>query len=237
MIEKISSIKGRAIATRVDRFNATLPILLKVLSQTKEKQYMLQVGNKVVQSKSYQPLQVGQNYYAIMRYSSLGEMMLTSLKAEVKFEKSPLSLEWKEIKELLAQERGEELKQFGLDGMLRAQSKEEFVSFGYFMLGLQKKILSFRFVDDEDKECHIQLKKQKKFLEFFALYPHLGAISGKLYDNQGVILELRVQFESVVEFLRKHIGTLREVGEVRLMLQDKITPLFVPQESLLDLKI
>lgn len=240
MIEKLTKTLKSDIGNkfRVEHFNSTLPILLKVLQKTKPNEYLLEVGKRTLKSKSHKELKVGSEYYAVMRNTSAGHMMLTSLKSLPTLSQTPLLLDLKSFEEVLKKAHTEELKEFGIEGMLKAKSKEEFSAFGFFLMGLQKNILSFMLEDKENQRHYLQIKRGRDCLEFFAFYANFGAIIGKVFKKeQKVHLELQVQFESVAEFLRSYQKDLRGIGEIRIGVVSEIKPLFVMQDALLDLKI
>lgn len=60
-------------------FNAALPILLKVLEKQDKDLFLLQVGNKIIPTKSEQDLKINQPYFATMQRNQLGDIVLKNL--------------------------------------------------------------------------------------------------------------------------------------------------------------
>ncbi|WP_027327481.1 hypothetical protein [Helicobacter pametensis] len=242
MIEQLLGIQKLQTSThqRLSHFNATLPILIEVLKKTKPNHYLLMVGNQVLETKSLKNLQVGERYFALMRHSSVGGLMLSSLKPEPKIPKGVLELSWDEVTRLV-QDHGakRELQEYALDKMALAKTRDEFLAWGFYLLGMQREILSF-WVEHQEKKTFMQIGRKKNGLVFYAMFPHLGEMNGRIYFCQKedeMILELGVSYESVASFLREKQEELVGVGRLILHVRDKIIPLFLPQEQLLDLKI
>lgn len=239
MIDKLLQIqKFNLLSSKnLNHFNATLPILIEVLKKTKTNHYLLMVGNKTLETKSFKALEVGGKYFALMKHLSTGGIMLTSLKAEPKIPKAPLKFDFEELKKnFLDVSRIDQLQEYALDKISQAQNKEDFLSWGFFLLGMQRRILSF-WIDQDSKNTFFQIKAQKREMSFYALFPHLGELNGKLYQNQGITLELCVSYESVASFLKEHQKLLKGIDRLEVCVDQRISPLFLPSEQLLDLKI
>lgn len=239
MIDKLLQIQKFNLPSskKLNHFNATLPILIEVLKKTKTNHYLLMVGNKTLETKSLKTLEVGGKYFALMKPLSTGGIMLTSLKAEPKIPKVPFGFDFEEFKKnFLDISKIDQLQEYALDKISQAQNKEDFLSWGFFLLGIQRKILSF-WIDQDSKKTFCQIKMQKRELVFYALFPHLGELNGRLCQNQGITLELCVGYESVASFLQEHQKLLEGIDRLDIRIDQRISPLFLPSEQLLDLKI
>lgn len=241
MIDKLLQIvhltqKGNV--ERISSFNTTLPILLEVLKKTKHQHYLLKIGHQTLETKSLKELEIGGRYFALMRHLKHGGMMLSSLRSEPQIPKNFLEISFKEFKkELLESSQMQNIQEIALERMIHSPNKEEFLSWGFFLLGLQKGVVSF-WLENEGKKVFLQIKKRKSHIDFYALFPHLGEISGKIFVLLDcLILELEVAYEGVARLLEENRSLLKGIGELRVQVSEKITPLFLPKEQLLDLRI
>ena len=60
-------------------YNASLPILIRVIQKLKGDMYLLQIGAQQMQTKSHKALIVGERYWGEMGRSSLGHITLHNL--------------------------------------------------------------------------------------------------------------------------------------------------------------
>lgn len=236
MIDKLLEIQRLNLASKIGKesvFNSTLPIKLKVLAKKGGMKYLLQVGSRTLETRSLKELEVGGKYFAMMKSGKAGNIILSSLTAEPKLSKTPLSLDFAESKELLSKNTFKEIGEFASEQLAKSNSKEDFMQWAFILSGLQKGVLTLS-IQDEDKEHYTQIKKQKTSLEFYALFSHLGALSGRI--SKGA-LELEVMYPSVAKFLSENLHSLQWGGEVRINVASSIQPLFCMQEQLLNLSI
>lgn len=239
MIEKllqIAQLGQKGEIKRLTHFNTTLPILLEVLKKTKHQHYLLKIGNQILETKSLKELEIGGRYFALMRHLNHGGIMLSLLKKEPEIPKNFLEISLGEFKKERL-EKSQNFQEMAFEKMLHSQNKDEFLSWGFFLLGLQKGIMSFWF-EHEQKRVFLQTKAKKSQIDFYALFPHLGEIEGRIFAlADSLVLELNVAYEGVAQLLEKNQSLLKGVSELRVQVSDKITPLFLPKEQLLDLKI
>lgn len=237
MIEKLIEIQKLSLASKMAKesvFNSTLPLRLKVLAKKEGMKYLLQVGARKLETRSLKELEVGGKYFAMMKSGKAGNIILSSLTPEPKLSKTPLKLDFSESKELLSKNSFKELAEFAYEQLAHSTSKEEFLSWGFVLSGLQKDVLTLH-IQDEDKEQYTQIKKSKNSLEFYALLSHLGSISGVLTSSS---LELCVLYPSVAKFLEENLEGLRWSGEIKITVaHSPILPLYQMQEQLLNLSI
>ncbi|WP_120944583.1 MULTISPECIES: hypothetical protein [Helicobacter] len=221
------------------QFNATLPILLKVLEKKGAQKYLLQLGNQIVETKSQKPLSIGQNYWALMQKSSVGAIQLSKLTPQPKIieqlKDAPLKLEIKDLPSLLGQEDFKGYKDMLVQHFSHATTKQDFLLLGNLLLSLQHQVASF-VIQDRHKQALVQFKKGKQQrLDFYALYPHLGPLQGSiLFHDPGLSLHLGVAYESVQHLLLAHQHTLKGFESVLIATINPIEPLFGFEESLLD---
>ncbi len=65
-------------------YNASLPMLIKVLAKLKGDMYLLQIGAQKIETRSQKQLNVGERYWGEMGRSSLGHIALKNLIAQPK---------------------------------------------------------------------------------------------------------------------------------------------------------
>lgn len=220
-------------------FNATLPILLKVLEKQDKDLFLLQVGNKIIPTKSEQELKINQPYFAIMQRNQLGDIVLKNLVPAPKIldalDDLP-TLEMKKIKEILSAKDNtplKEYKEFLSEKLILAKSSQEFLNTANMLLSLQSQVLSF-VVENERKKAFLQMKAKKQSVDFYALYPNLGEIGGVIYlKEKEKQLFLKTTLQRTKEVLKEAQNTLLGFSSVEIVCE-KTPMLFAFEERLLD---
>ncbi|NHA56140.1 hypothetical protein BGL65_06400 [Helicobacter pylori] len=220
-------------------FNATLPILLKVLEKQDKDLFLLQVGNKIIPTKSEQELKINQPYFAIMQRNQLGDIVLKNLVPAPKIldalDDLP-TLEMKQIKEILSAKDNtplKEYKEFLSEKLVHAKNSQEFLNTANMLLSLQSQVLSF-VVENERKKAFLQVKAKKQSVDFYALYPNLGEIGGVIYlKEKEKQLFLKTSLQRTKEVLKEAQNTLLGFSSVEIVCE-KTPMLFAFEERLLD---
>ncbi|MGL2486538.1 hypothetical protein ACOWNG_05620 [Helicobacter pylori] len=220
-------------------FNATLPILLKVLEKQDKDLFLLQVGNKIIPTRSEQDLKINQPYFAIMQRNQLGDIVLKNLVPAPKIldglDDLP-TLEMKQIKEILSAKDNtplKEYKEFLSEKLIHAKSSQEFLNTANMLLSLQSQVLSF-VVENERKKAFLQMKAKKQSVDFYALYPNLGEIGGVIYlKEKEKQLFLKTTLQRTKEILKEAQNTLLGFYSVEIVCE-KTPMLFAFEERLLD---
>ncbi|GAA8176708.1 hypothetical protein HpDR147_15970 [Helicobacter pylori] len=220
-------------------FNATLPILLKVLEKQDKDLFLLQVGNKIIPTKSEQELKINQPYFAIMQKNQLGDIVLKNLVPAPKIldalDDLP-ALEMKKLKEILSAKDNtplKEYKEFLSEKLVHAKSSQEFLNTANMLLSLQSQVLSF-VVENERKKAFLQVKAKKQSVDFYALYPNLGEIGGVIYlKEKEKQLFLKTTLQRTKEVLKEAQNTLLGFSFVEIVCE-KTPMLFAFEERLLD---
>ncbi|WQR95738.1 hypothetical protein KVC45_04025 [Helicobacter pylori] len=220
-------------------FNATLPILLKVLEKQDKDLFLLQVGNKIIPTKSEQELKINQPYFAIMQRNQLGDIVLKNLVPAPKIldalDYLP-AIEMKKIKEILSAKDNtplKEYKEFLSEKLVHAKSSQEFLNTANMLLSLQSQVLSF-VVENERKKAFLQMKAKKQSVDFYALYPNLGEIGGVIYlKEKEKQLFLKTTLQRTKEVLKEAQNTLLGFSFVEIVCE-KTPMLFAFEERLLD---
>ncbi len=220
-------------------FNATLPILLKVLEKQDKNLFLLQVGNKIIPTKSEQELKINQPYFATMQRNQLGDIVLKNLVPAPKIldalDDLP-ALEMKKIKEILSAKDStplKEYKEFLSEKLVHAKNSQEFLNTANMLLSLQSQVLSF-VVENERKKAFLQMKAKKQSVDFYALYPNLGEIGGVIYlKEKEKQLFLKTTLQRTKEVLKEAQNTLLGFSFVEIVCE-KTPMLFAFEERLLD---
>ncbi|WP_120898910.1 hypothetical protein [Helicobacter pylori] len=220
-------------------FNAALPILLKVLEKQDKDLFLLQVGNKIIPTKSEQDLKINQPYFAIMQRNQLGDIVLKNLVPAPKIldalDDLP-ALEMNKIKEILSAKDNtplKEYKEFLSEKLVHAKNSQEFLNTANMLLSLQSQVLSF-VVENERKKAFLQMKAKKQSVDFYALYPNLGEIGGVIYlKEKEKQLFLKTTLQRTKEVLKEAQNTLLGFSCVEIACE-KTPMLFAFEERLLD---
>ncbi len=220
-------------------FNATLPILLKVLEKQDKDLFLLQVGNKIIPTKSEQELKINQPYFATMQRDRLGDIVLKNLVPAPKIldalDDLP-AIEMKQIKEILSAKDNtplKEYKEFLSEKLVHAKSSQEFLNTANMLLSLQSQVLSF-VVENERKKAFLQMRAKKQSVDFYALYPNLGEIGGVIYlKEKEKQLFLKTTLQRTKEVLKEAQNTLLGFSFVEIVCE-KTPMLFAFEERLLD---
>ncbi len=220
-------------------FNATLPILLKVLEKQDKDLFLLQVGNKIIPTKSEQELKINQPYFATMQRNQLGDIVLKNLVPAPKIldalDDLP-ALEMKKLKEILSTKDNTSLKEYKellSEKLVHAKSSQEFLNTANMLLSLQSQVLSF-VVENERKKAFLQMKAKKQSVDFYALYPNLGEIGGVIYlKEKEKQLFLKTSLQRTKEVLKEAQNTLLGFYFVEIVCE-KTPMLFAFEERLLD---
>ncbi|EMH26002.1 hypothetical protein [Helicobacter pylori] len=220
-------------------FNAALPILLKVLKKQDKDLFLLQVGNKIIPTKSEQELKINQPYFAVMQRNQLGDIVLKNLVPAPKIldalDDLP-ALEMNKLKEILIAKDNtplKEYKEFLSEKLIHAKSSQEFLNTANMLLSLQSQVLSF-VVENERKKAFLQMKAKKQSVDFYALYPNLGEIGGVIYlKEKEKQLFLKTTLQRTKEVLKEAQNTLSGFSFVEIVCE-KTPMLFAFEERLLD---
>ncbi|MCQ2635506.1 hypothetical protein E5E09_03930 [Helicobacter pylori] len=223
----------------VHHFNATLPILLKVLEKQDKDLFLLQVGNRIIPTKSEQELKINQPYFATMQRNQLGDIVLKNLVPAPKILDALNDLpaiEMKQIKEILSAKDNtplKEYKEFLSEKLVHAKNSQEFLNTANMLLSLQSQVLSF-VIENERKKAFLQVKAKKQSVDFYALYPNLGEIGGVIYlKEKEKQLFLKTTLQRTKEVLKEAQNTLLGFSSVEIVCE-KTPMLFAFEERLLD---
>jgi len=230
----------------------TAKTLIKLLSVDVIKslgndKYILQTQDKTLTAQSQKQLQVGEKYFARYNSSLKGDIPTLShlLKVPKLFSQlkelhtTPLLYNERTFKELLLTKNPiQNFKETLLETMTKSNTKEQFQTISLLLLSLNQNILTLPFIFYHSLGF-LQIKKRynkkekKAFLDFYAFFEHLGAVSGVISQEN---IRINVAYEEIMEFLEQHTDEISY--PVTLNLITPISPLYdiSTNNSLLDIK-
>lgn len=240
-------------------FNASLPVLLKVLSQSKNGEYLLQLGRTQIATKSAIKLEIGRSYWANMQKNAANQIVLNNLiknpKIMESLKNSPLKLSLNDLAELQKNPKDfiNELKEFLLKEITSSENPKDFSELAKSLLSLSQGVLSL-IISDESKEHLLQIaqkKSRKNQVEFYGIFPSLGPIRGVFSDcsdersrgeegdkssSDKLLAQLWVMSEKIALALQKHREDLGVECDLRVYVDSVIEPLLELENNLLDIK-
>lgn len=244
MISKILNIsKISENLSHTKHYNTTLPILLQVMEKTRTG-YLLKLGSNTIEAKSLNSLQIGGKYWAIVKDSSVGEIIISNLIKQPKIfdnaKKTSLKFDINEIESLLKDAKS--IEKFGenlIEKSSISNSKDDFLFLINSLVALNKKILNI-VINDNKKDILLQIKKPKnEKIEFSAIFNNLGVINGAIYDNQSLII--KTQYKNVKNILENNIKNLEDFdkfSEISIIFDENIDIFFnLYDDNILDLEV
>lgn len=240
MINKIINIAKLSQFTqdsRIKSFNTTLPILLQVLKKTNSG-YLLKLGNSTLEARSANELQIGAKYWAMVRESSVGEMLISKLIKQPEIiniaKNTSLKFEIEEFRAML--ESRQFITKFSeilLDKSINTNIKDDFSFLTNSLLALKQDIINL-VIKEEGKDILLQFRKPKNAkIDFSAVFNNLGMLEGSIYDNDKVLL--KVQYENVRQILLNNANKLSSFSEVVIVLDENVRLLYnMEQERILE---
>ncbi len=250
-LAKIENILAKINASTI-KFDKLLPVNIDVKEKLEAKTYLLQVGKKEMTTKSMVDLEVGKQYWGVMKEDravkslSLSHLMQKPHLLQGKKALLP-QLSLQKVQELLNSENPKEAMKFGLlEKMAHATTKQEFMTLSNMLQAINENVFTLLLAQD-NKETLFQFKKRKNNskgdekeenakIDFYAAFENLGPIEGVVEVIDGVRkLSLYLYYENSLKFLEKELKSL-DLEAFLYKKEGKITPLYEYGESLLDLK-
>ncbi len=221
-------------------YNASLPILIKVLAKLKGDMYLLQIGTQKIETKSYKPLHIGERYWGEMGRSSLGHIALKNLIAQPKimemFFDAPLKFSLQNLQEMGEKsDIFEGFRDFLSYKLAEAKSREEFIFLSHLLLGLKHGVLSL--VIDEKNEV-LQMKRYgTNKVRFSAIMPLLGIVEGDIgVHKEGNTLDMKVLYQSTKTLLEQNLNKLKGFKIGKISINTHLSPFYEYKEALLDVR-
>jgi len=211
----------------ITEFNTSLPVKIEVKKQINPIRYLIQLGNREVETKSTIALTPGNKYFA-----------------EIKDIKNKLQISnLKEIPEILdmldnISLKNDKNKTFKLNTFSKheilhhlsnANSKTEFLFFTNILMALEQKI--HHLIINGQKKAMIQYKYTKNRVKFYAIFNHLGELEGEISTDSLSIYSPYLATLNLIEYYKNDLN-------LKLYLYKKdIKPLFAFSQNLLNLKV
>ncbi len=229
------------------RLSSLLPVEVLVLKKLSDQTFLLQINSKTFETTSPKPLEVGQTYLAsISKEPNKSTLFLNHLyKIPLKQEQALLPLETvishfkKPSKESLTQ-----LHSTLLSTLANSSSKEEFNFFTQVLLGLSQGLVSLPFNYKNGfgllqyKRKQKQEKQSQDEVQFYAHLKQLGPLDGTVsITNDDVHVQINVLFEESLDILNELKEDFSFHHNMHIRLKEEISPLFVLNDKILDIKL
>jgi len=227
-----------------------LPVAINVKEKLAPQEFLLQVNNKEVNTKSMLDLEVGKKYWGVMKEDGATKTLSHLLeKPHLLHAKKTLlpQMTLQKLEQVLTSESPKETMKFALlEKMAHATSKQEFMTLSNMLQAIHENVFTTLLMHG-DKETLFQLKKRKSKndkeekpenakIDFYAAFENLGPVEGVIELIDGVRkLSLYLYYENSLKFLEKELKELDLEGFL-YQKKGKISPLYEYGESLLDLK-
>lgn len=232
------------------RFNASLPVGIEVLKKLGQDfnglQYLLQVGNRQLETRSASSLDVGMRYWGEVKQDKEGNTLLSHLvqkpllfqkKGERLLDSLPILKE--EHWQSSSLSRVEDFKIAYLEKMATASTKEEFSTLQNVALGFNHHVATLCIEDEEKKRSLVQFrtKSLQGQLDFYALFSNLGALRGGItMASDAIGLTLHVSYKSVQSLLQTQTKTLQGFDYISIIYDKQPPLLWNIEPTLLNLK-
>lgn len=184
-----SKVDSKLESKGIKHFNANLPVLLKVLAKSQGNSYLLKLGNTTLQTTAHTKLEIGRSYYANMQRNHAGQIVISNLvqkpQIDTLLKNAPLKLQANDLRLLSSNPQAftQELKEFLLTQLASAH-KDDFKELATLALSLTQGVISL-VVSQDGADHLVQLapRPKRNRLEFYAIFPHLGPISGYIWQE------------------------------------------------------
>ncbi len=206
MINRVNQIQSAKIANNIPTMiNSSLPVIIKILEQTRFNRYNIKFGTKTISTTSYTDLEVGSEYYANIGSQSGGVISINSLTKRSIIE--PVLDGGANLIEMVANSQNLSwLISHIKNKMANPVSKDEFSIYADMIMALNENILHIPFYyDNRSALLQIQLNKNPKLYLLFSIFAPLiiSIKDGKFnlissqYPSLGKALasELKCEFE------------------------------------------
>lgn len=171
MINKLSKIQSAKISNSIPTMiNSSLPVIIKVLEQTRFNRYNIKFGTKTISTTSYKDLEVGSEYYANIGSQSGGMISINSLiKREII---KPVLDDGINLIEMVASSQDLSwLIPYIKSKMANSISKDEFSIYADMIMALNENIFHIPFYyDNRSALIQILLGKNPKIYLIFSLF-------------------------------------------------------------------
>jgi hypothetical protein len=204
----------------IKEFNSSLPVKIEVKREINPIKFLINLGNREIETKSYIPLKVGKKYLAQIKEGKYS-IKISNLKEYPKILEILKKIDLKD--KILSPQKNEIMH-----NLANANNKNEFIFWMNILLSLQQKI--YHIIINEKKKALMQLKYKKNSVKFYAVFEHLGEIEGYLSENY---LKLFCEFDSTISLIYLYKNELPFNVEIN---KKEIKELYQFSENLINLK-
>jgi hypothetical protein len=205
----------------IKEFNAMLPVKIEVKQQINPIRFLIQLGNREIETKSYIPLQVGKKYLAQIKEGKYS-IQISNLKEYPKILDTLKKINF--TKEFLAPNKKEIIQH-----LANANNKNEFIFWMNILIAFNQKI--YHLIINDKKKALMQLKYKKNSVKFYAVFFHLGEIEGILFQNN---LKLYCEFDSTINLINLYKHELPFNVEIN---KKEIKEIYKFSKNLINLKV
>jgi hypothetical protein len=204
----------------IKEFNASLPVKIEVKKELSPIRFLIKLGNREIETKSYIPLKVGKKYLAQIKEGKYS-IKISNLKEYPKILNTLKKINFTE--ELLMPD-----KKKIMTHLANANNKNEFIFWMNILMAFNQKI--YHLIINKKKKALMQLKYKKNTIKFYAVFEHLGEIEGILDQKS---LKLFCEFDSTINLINLYKNELPFIVEVY---KKKIKEMYQFSENLINLK-
>ena len=220
-ISKIGKILKTINRLNTIEFNAALPIKVEVKKQLNPIRYLIKLGNKEIETRSYTPLEVGTKYLAEIKEQK-GVIQIKNLKKLPKIMEMLENISQK--KDLIKLDKKEILHH-----LAHAKNKEEFLLFSNIFFALTQYNIHHLIISEE-KKAIIQYKYKKNKLQFYACFTHLGEMEGEIVLPR---VKIYSPYISTIRLIQQYKNELDYIIETE---KKDVAPIYKFSNNILDLK-
>ena len=250
-IKALAKLDGLSKVANITRFNSLLPMKVDVLEELLNGKYKLQIGNKLLETKSNLKLDVGESYWGEMREDpKTKNITLSNLLKQPKLLKHIKNIPKftpNDLESIFSRENPKlELKTTFLEHLSKATSKSEFLTTTSMINALNENVFTF-VLTTNNKDAIFQFKKRKNRkkslknvddtkIDFYASFENLGPVEGVVEVKKEIkSLSLYLYYENSVKFLSHYLNELD--FHAKIYKKDRtILPLFNVSPNLLDVR-
>jgi hypothetical protein len=204
----------------IKEFNASLPVKIEVKKEINPIRFLINLGNREIETKSRIPLTVGKKYLAQIKEGKYS-IQITNLKEYPKILDMLKKINLK--KELLTPDKKDIMHH-----LANSSNKTEFIFWMNILIAMHQKIC--HLIINEKKKALMQLKYKKNSIKFYAAFEHLGEIEGTFFGNN---LKLFCEFDSTINLINLYKNELPFLVEVG---KKEIDIIYEFSENLINLK-
>ena len=208
----------------IKEFNASLPVKIEIKKQINPIRYLIKLGNREIETKSYLPLIVGEKYIAEIKENK-NQLNISNLKPLPEILDILEKIDLKKTNKSLQTFTKQEI----IHHLANSNNKLEFIFYMNLLLALNEKI--HHLIINEKKKALLQYKYQKNKVKFYAVFTHLGEMEGEITTET---LSIYSPFISTL----KLIENFQDELNLKLFLyQKEVNSIYTISENLLNLKV